>query len=128
MRNLLTIYAELSGQGRAEVEAHFSGRGYGELKREVADAAISALRPIREEYERFMRDPDALHRELAKGEGRVRPVAQATLDHARRHVGLGEAERPIDGRIPSDRGPLGVFCASETHMTLGTAGIREGNA
>lgn len=102
VRNLLEIYAALSRQDQAEAEARFSGRGYGRLKREVADAAIAALGPIREEYERLMRDPDALDRGLAKGADRVRPIAQATLEEVKRLVGLAEeAGHPAArGRAP----------------------------
>lgn len=37
VRNLLTIFAALSGRDHREVEAHFIGKGYLVLKRELAD-------------------------------------------------------------------------------------------
>jgi tryptophanyl-tRNA synthetase len=125
VRNLLEIYAALSGQGHADVEARFSGRGYGLLKREVADAAIAALRPIREEYERLMQDPASLHRGLAEGVDRVRPIAQATLEEVKRLVGLEEAERPLArGRALSmGRGDLGA--TAESHAVRRAAEVRE---
>src|SRR5918912_250261 len=43
--NLLTIYQALSGQSQQQIEAHFAGKGYGDLKRAVADLVIMTLGP-----------------------------------------------------------------------------------
>jgi tryptophanyl-tRNA synthetase len=43
VNNLLEIYELLTGQGRAEIEASFAGKGYGDLKRQVAEVVIEAL-------------------------------------------------------------------------------------
>jgi tryptophanyl-tRNA synthetase len=48
--NLLTIYQALSGQSQQQIETHFTGKGYGELKRTVADLVIMTLGPIQERY------------------------------------------------------------------------------
>ncbi|HEV7214164.1 MAG TPA: tryptophan--tRNA ligase, partial [Chloroflexota bacterium] len=41
--NLLEIYKTLTGEPQQQVEDHFAGRGYGEVKREVADLVVAAL-------------------------------------------------------------------------------------
>ena len=43
VNNLLTVYQAFTGQSRAEIEAHFGGKLYGGLKREVADVIIEML-------------------------------------------------------------------------------------
>src|SRR4051795_13296132 len=41
--NLLTIHSALSGRPVAELEEHFAGSGYGDLKKEVAEVVTGAL-------------------------------------------------------------------------------------
>jgi tryptophanyl-tRNA synthetase len=86
--NLLTIYEVLIGLDRPAIEAHFDGRGYGFLKREVADAVIAVLEPIQARYATYTADPASLDRILADGLERVRPRAEATLARAQAALGL----------------------------------------
>src|ERR671933_264968 len=46
--NLLTIYQILTGKDRHEVESHFEGKGYAQLKSDLADATVEFLRPLQE--------------------------------------------------------------------------------
>ena len=46
--NLLSIYHLLTGQTPEQIEAHFAGKGYAQLKGDVADATIEFLRPFQE--------------------------------------------------------------------------------
>jgi tryptophanyl-tRNA synthetase len=126
VRNLLEIYTALSGQGPAEAEARFAGRGYGRLKREVADVAIAALRPFREEYERLMRDPDALDRGLVEGADRARSIADATLEEVKRLVGLAEAETPAARGRAGTSGRSGRGDTGERHAVRSAAGVPRG--
>jgi len=58
VNNLLSIYQAITGKGREEVEADFANaRGYGDLKMGVAEIVIEALRPIREESDKYLNDP-----------------------------------------------------------------------
>jgi tryptophanyl-tRNA synthetase len=87
--NLLTIYQIFSGLAPAEIEAHFAGKGYGDLKRELADLVIEGLRPLRREYQRIMSDPGYIEEVFRRSAERVRPIAAATLAEVKRKVGLG---------------------------------------
>jgi len=46
MQNLLAIYEAFTGWGGEQMHKRFAGVGYGDLKREVADAVIAGLEPI----------------------------------------------------------------------------------
>ena len=48
LMNLLTIYQLLTGKGREEIEAHFRGKGYAQLKTELADVTVEFLTPFQE--------------------------------------------------------------------------------
>ncbi len=88
VNNLLEIYELLTGKRRDVIEAHFAGKGYGQLKQEVAEVVIEALRPIRERYLTFIADPTELDRLLAMGAERARAVADPKMREIKRKVGF----------------------------------------
>ena len=70
--NLLTIHSALSGQKISDLENHFSGKGYGDLKSEVADVVVEYLKPIREKTLELLSDEAHLLAMLSTG--RQRPM------------------------------------------------------
>ena len=91
--NLLSIHAALSGRSVADLEGEFDGRGYGDLKKEVAEVVVSAVEPYQQRMAELMDDPAELDRILAKGAARAAEVAAATLGRVYERVGLLPAER-----------------------------------
>ncbi|MBM3946120.1 MAG: tryptophan--tRNA ligase [SAR202 cluster bacterium] len=87
--NLLTIYQSFSGESQEAIVTRFAGKGYGELKRAVAEAVIQGLQPLQERYGLYSKDPAQLDAVLRDGAGRARAVADKTLAAAKRNVGLG---------------------------------------
>lgn len=90
--NLLGILGAVTGREPAEVAADFDGRGYGDLKKEVADAVVAALTPVRERFEELMKDPAELDRVLATGAARAREIAAATLQRVHERIGFLPAQ------------------------------------
>ncbi len=86
--NLLTIYQALSGHSRQTIEAHFAGKGYGDLKREVAEVVIDTLRPIQQRYKAFMDDPATLDDVLRAGAEAARQRAAPMLGTVKERVGF----------------------------------------
>jgi tryptophanyl-tRNA synthetase len=86
--NLLTIHAALSGTSIPELEEHFAGRGYGDLKKELAEVVADALTPIRSRTQELLDDVAELERILAAGAARAREVAAPTLAQAYERVGF----------------------------------------
>ena len=84
--NLLTIYQLLTNKSRQEVEANFAGKGYAQLKGELADATIEFLKPLQERA-RGISDAE-LERVYADGRDRARSIARATVDEVKRRMGL----------------------------------------
>jgi tryptophanyl-tRNA synthetase len=91
--NLLTIHSALSGRGVAELEVQFEGRGYGDLKKEVAEVVTGALEPIRARTQELLDDTAELERVLAAGAARAREVASRTVAAAYERVGFLAAAR-----------------------------------
>ncbi|WP_298814793.1 tryptophan--tRNA ligase [Chloroflexus sp.] len=88
VNNLLQIYELLTGKSRPEIEAHFAGKGYGTLKRELTEVVIESLRPIRERYYQLMNDPAELDRILAIGAAQARAVAEPKMTQILERVGF----------------------------------------
>lgn len=87
--NLLTIYEQFTGKAREDIEKHFKGSGYGELKKELAEVVVEGLRPIQERYSELMADPADIEAVLQRGADRVRPTAEQTVARVKETVGLG---------------------------------------
>ena len=85
--NLLTIYQALTGLGNDEIEAHFAGKGYGDLKKELVEVVISEIEPIQARYRELTADPAYIDEVLAESVEQLRPVVDATMDAVRRAMG-----------------------------------------
>lgn len=88
VRNLLTIYQALTGHDEGEIEAEFAGRGYGDLKRAVADVVVETISPIQKRYEELLADRAYLDEVLTRGATKASEVAEDTLRRAREAIGL----------------------------------------
>ena len=86
--NLLTIHSALSGRSIADLEEHFAGRGYGDLKKELAEVVTDFVTPVRARTQELLADPAELERMLAAGAARAREVAVRTVAEAYDRVGF----------------------------------------
>jgi tryptophanyl-tRNA synthetase len=86
--NLLSIHSALSGRSIAELEADFAGRGYGDLKKELAEVVTDVLGPVRARAQELMADEGALDELLASGAARANEIAEDTLATVYDRVGL----------------------------------------
>ncbi|HET7761971.1 MAG TPA: tryptophan--tRNA ligase [Phycicoccus sp.] len=86
--NLLVIHSVLTGTPVEALAQSFAGRGYGDLKKEVADVVVEALTPFQERMKQLLDDPAELDRILAAGAERAADVADATMARVREAVGL----------------------------------------
>lgn len=86
--NLLSIYQALSGQSQEEIAAHFEGKGYAQLKGDLADLVVATLEPIQARYQQLTSDPAYIDQILAQGVMRLRPLVDATMARVRHAMGL----------------------------------------
>jgi tryptophanyl-tRNA synthetase len=86
--NLLTIQSALTGQSIEDLVASYSGRGYGDLKKQVAEVVTTFLTPFRERTRSYLDDPAELDRLLARGADKARPMAAANLAAVYERVGF----------------------------------------
>ncbi len=86
--NLLTIFAVLAGRSIESIEAEYAGRGYGDLKKGLAEVVEATFSPIRERTNELLSDRAELDRLLAGAAERANAVANATLDRVYKAMGL----------------------------------------
>ena len=86
--NLLTINSVFTGKTIAELEAEYAGRGYGDLKGDLAEIVVEALTPFRERTHELLDDPAELDRLLAIGAERAAAIAEETLSTVYDRVGF----------------------------------------
>lgn len=89
VQNLLVLYQSLTGLDAENIEAHFSGKGYADLKRELTEVVINTLQPIQTRYSELSANPDYIDSILEEGTDRVRPIAMRTLQMVKDRLGLG---------------------------------------
>jgi len=87
-RNLVGIYAAMTGESVGTVLARFAGQGFGAFKPVLAEALIALISPIRGRLDELLRDPAELDRILAAGAGRASELGAPVLAGARSAVGL----------------------------------------
>lgn len=91
--NLLQIYSIMSGRSVAEIEDGLKGAGYGELKKEVADAVISVIEPVQQSYAELIDDKAYLEGVLKSGAEAAQKRAYKTLGKVYRKAGFVERIR-----------------------------------
>ncbi|MBG0561583.1 tryptophan--tRNA ligase [Actinoplanes aureus] len=86
--NLLTIYAALTNRAIDELLEMYDGRGYGDLKKDLAEVLVEFVKPIQERTRAYLDDPAQLDKILAIGAEKARAVSAVTLAAAYQNVGF----------------------------------------
>jgi tryptophanyl-tRNA synthetase len=86
--NLLTIYSALTGQPVADLEQEYDGRGYGDLKKDLAEVVVDFVTPFRERTLELLDDQAYLTDVLRRGADQAAGVAEATLRDVYQRVGF----------------------------------------
>src|SRR5437588_837932 len=86
INNLPTIYQLLTQKSPEEIEEHFAGKGYAQLKAELAGVTIEFWQPFQERVRGI--DDDKLDEILKAGVARAQSIAGPTLAQAKRNMGL----------------------------------------
>ncbi len=93
IRNLLTIYSNLSGIQVADLEAKYAGKGYGEFKKDLADIVTQSLSPIKQKHDELMKNKDYLDEVLRNGAEKAQNKAWKMLSKVYRKTGLVQLKR-----------------------------------
>ncbi len=86
--NLLSIYQLLTGKERVDIENHFAGKSYKDLKEQLAEVIIENLRPLQERYFELTGEEGYLDQLLARGAERAEAYAENKLQQVYQKIGL----------------------------------------
>ena len=87
-KNLVSIFAALSGRSDEAVLAEYAGQGFGAFKPALAEIAVEHLAPVTAELRRLLTETGEIDRVLTDGAERARAVAEPVMDEVRAMVGF----------------------------------------
>ncbi len=86
--NLLTLQKAITGKTMEVLESEYTGRGYGDLKKETAEIVLGVVDPIRTRVNELLTDPAELVSLMNKGAQKAREAAAPTLELVYERVGF----------------------------------------
>ncbi|MCP8352281.1 tryptophan--tRNA ligase [Candidatus Synchoanobacter obligatus] len=88
LANLIDLYAACSHEDVESIVARYSGGGYGQFKKDLAQMVSGRVEEIYANYERYRRDTAYLKEVLAQGAINANGIADQTLAVVHERVGL----------------------------------------
>ncbi|MGA9489135.1 MAG: tryptophan--tRNA ligase [Mycobacterium sp.] len=86
--NLLSIQSAVTGTGIDALVQSYAGRGYGDLKKDTAEAVVEFVTPIKARVDELLADATELENVLAAGAVRAEDVAAKTVDRVYDRLGF----------------------------------------
>ncbi len=89
INNMLTIYQLLTEKSREEIEEHFSGKSYKDLKEDLAEVIIVALEPLQARYRVLTGEAGELDAMLDRGAEKAAATAEKKIRQVYERIGIG---------------------------------------
>jgi tryptophanyl-tRNA synthetase len=89
-KNLVGIYAAVTGESVEQVLSSFAGQGFGQFKPALADALVALIAPIRQRLSELRENGAELDRILGEGAARASEIGAPILAKAKAAVGLAQ--------------------------------------
>ena len=91
--NLLALQKAINNTSIESLEFKYSGRGYGDLKKETSEIVLAVIEPIRTRVNELLTDPAELESLMNKGAQKARDAAAPTLDLVYERIGFPASPR-----------------------------------
>jgi tryptophanyl-tRNA synthetase len=86
--NLLAILSAFTERTTEQLRNDYEGKGYGDLKKDVAEALVDFVTPVQAKVKAYLDDTAELDKILSRGAEQARAVASRTLSRAYEKLGL----------------------------------------
>lgn len=86
--NLVTIYAALSGQTKAQVIAEFAGKQFSEFKPKLSELCVAEIAPITERMRHLLAEPKEIDEILKQGADVARSLAAPLVEDIKGIMGF----------------------------------------
>ena len=91
--NLIDIYSACTGKTPEQIEAEFSGKGYGEFKMAVGEAVVDVLKPLQDRFNDLSKNKDYIDSVIKNNAEKASYYANKTLRKVQKKVGFPEKIR-----------------------------------
>ena len=88
VKNLLNILSAIKGTSPEELVASYEGKGYAELKQDVAEAIVEELSPIQAKVKELLADKTYLESIYKQGAEKANYVANKVLRKMQKKIGF----------------------------------------
>lgn len=85
---LLSLLSAIENVPIASLEERYDGKGYGDFKKDVAEAVVALLEPLQARHAELAADPGEVVRLLKIGADHARSLAVPTVELARERIGF----------------------------------------
>ena len=86
--NLLQIYSGVTGDGIEAITAKYAGKGYGELKTDLANVVVDSIVELQTKYHELLKNEDYLLEIVKEGNRKANEIASAKLLEVKVKLGL----------------------------------------
>ncbi|MDP3710217.1 MAG: tryptophan--tRNA ligase [bacterium] len=86
--NLLNIYSAFYNEPTDKIEKKYSGKGYAEFKKDLAEVIIEGLSHLQHKFSELSKDKDGVLEILRKGAVRAENISSKTLQEVKEKIGF----------------------------------------
>ncbi len=86
--NLVTIMSLVTRQSFDEIKTFYTGKGYGDFKKDLAEALVLYLTPLQAEVNGYLKHKDVLRTMLEEGSAKAREIAEKKMIIVREKIGV----------------------------------------
>ncbi len=87
-KNLINIYAGLSGQDLNKILLNYQGKGFADFKKDLSELLIEKISPVSNEMKRLLEDRKEIKNILADGSLRAKTIAEKVMDDVKKITNL----------------------------------------
>lgn len=88
IKNLIEIYSKCSGLQIEKIVNEYQGKGYGQFKKDVAEAIIETISKVRDKADEYLKDKTYLEGIYKEGAVNANAVASKTLEEVYEKIGF----------------------------------------
>lgn len=88
VKNLLNILSAINNKTPEDLVKEYEGKGYADLKKDVAEAIVTELEPIQEIVKELLKDKKALEAIYKEGANKANYIANKTLRKMQKKIGF----------------------------------------
>lgn len=86
LKNLINIYSSFSGKKPQEIEKSYTGKGYADFKKDLAEVIIAGLKSIQENFNKFSNEE--VIKILNQGAEKAKKIASVKMAEVKKKIGL----------------------------------------